>query len=66
MDQLPCYAIIPGDNFDQTADYVVNLALKPFMKDSHQLDMLVRNVSTHIYADAVRVVPPCRPRPFGW
>ena len=64
--ELPRYALIPNANFDQTADYVVSLALKPFMQSSHQLDMVIRNATNGVYADAVRVVPPCRPRPFWW
>lgn len=66
MDALPRYALIPSADFDQTADYTLSLALKPFMKESAQLDVVVRNMSTSVYADAVRVVPPCRPRPFWW
>ena len=66
QQELPRYALIPSPNFDQTADYVVNLALKPFMQNSHQLDMVVRNVTNGVYVDAVRVVPPCRPRRFWW
>lgn len=66
VSEMPRYITIPSSDLSEEASYTMKLALKPFMGAHYQLDLVVRNNTNGIYADAVRVVPPCRPRPFWW